>query len=119
MPATLLKHPLETLAYAFDFSANMAPGEAFFLAPGVAGPMLLFGLLQPPNITLTITRVDGQPMGAGDLQSSGLTGVGAEIIVTLAGGLNGVTYFLQVQALTTQQGLRVGQGYLLVTNTLP
>lgn len=117
MPKPLVKHPLESDTYAMGFSRRLADGES--LSPAVASPMLLLNLVGVGAAGVTITRVDGAAMGAGDLAASGVYAMGTQVLFVLSGGNDGVKYQLQTLVTSNLGAAKVGYGQLLVTSSLP
>jgi hypothetical protein len=125
----LIKHPLESRTYTFDFNGGVTSPQRGTLwcqrllgindsfSVGVTLPLLfgsMLALLSQP--TITVARSDGF---ASDLEVDELAVAGSQVSARLTGGTSGLKYTLTVSMLTNQGNLLVMQGVLLVTSSLP
>ena len=112
---TLSKHPSETLTYVMDFAADGPPAGAR-ASTWPQGHLLAAGESLSGVPTIGVRRDDGQ---ASDLTLTNTSTSGSQILFTVAGGQDGVTYTLTAQANTSSGETRVGEGALVVSLTLP
>jgi hypothetical protein len=132
MAATLVKSPLESRAYTFDFTGASPQGgrrgtvfsEPLLQQGEVFGvptllPLLLMSLVgSVPTPTVTVTRGDGLTSDI-TIGTATVNQVSGTVVVMVSGGTSGQTYLVSVVMTSSNGNLIVLQGNIQVMSVLP